>query len=597
MHGLNAAGEIVHTEVTPMPPTWPAPADTLGGFFSFSGIGGSSEGFVVRRNAFGGQGTTWEYRSAPHVAPQYYPFNRAQARDGTLYVVEQSRDALPLGGWGGIAFVVVLDGATGDVRARVPLPATSYCYGQTPSSNGVERDLVPLVHPILVGRDGAAYVSVATQVQGCVFNDISGPASRARNELFMVRIDPTGSSQTMSIRHWTAFYCTNCENPGQVIYYAGAPVPDGQGNVLSTGLVETWNPATGFSTFDTVTYRYGPSGTGETSFDAHTTAAGRDGVYELSGGQLVARAPLNGATRWSVPTSDYEQVLQVLSDGGVTLYDPAVGQTSTIDGTGARQPAEQLPLSGPAFRTDVGELVGSTFTPDWITYLGVAKVVTSDTTDYTVYPSPAGQNAEEIRGRFGIYVKGHTAVHELGVDIGPFRHASIRVTPRDQPYWAPILSTFETTNKGITSPGTLPDSYGNYFFTLGAGPIGSDTNAAKCILNLPSGPLTADRNRVTDRDAHADNLKMVLDNDLEPEFQLVSRLLDQANYYRDNHNTGPSTLTYKCFPPASEIDFFNSNSYVSGMLIMAGLPLPTFGGWRYPGWTKPVPSTYFGLFP
>ncbi len=140
-------------------------------------------------------------------------------------------------------------------------------------------------------------------------------------------------------------------------FYAGTPVPDGQGNVLFSGLQETWSPATGFATYDVVTYRYGPSGTGETSFDAYTGAAGRDGVYELSGGQVVARAPLTRAVRWSASLTGNEQVLQVHDDGGVTLYDPVVGQTSTIDGTGARQAAEQLPLSGPAFRTDVGELV------------------------------------------------------------------------------------------------------------------------------------------------------------------------------------------------------------------------------------------------
>ncbi len=47
-----------------------------------------------------GQGTTWEYRSAPHVARSTYPFNRAQARDGTLYLLEESRDPLPGGSWG-----------------------------------------------------------------------------------------------------------------------------------------------------------------------------------------------------------------------------------------------------------------------------------------------------------------------------------------------------------------------------------------------------------------------------------------------------------------------------------------------------------------
>ncbi|MEZ5416328.1 MAG: hypothetical protein R2708_03170 [Vicinamibacterales bacterium] len=460
---------------------------------------------------------------------------------------------------------------------------------------------MPLVHPILVGRDGAAYVSVATRVQGCVFNDLSGPASRARNELFMVRIDPTGSSQTMSIRHWTAFYCTNCGNPGQVTYYAGAPVPDGQGNVLSTGLVETWNPATGFSTSDTVTYRYGPSGTGETSFDAYTTAAGRDGVYELSGGQLVARAPLNGATRWSVPTSDYEQVLQVLSDGGVTLYDPSTGQMSTIDGSGARQAAEQLPLSGPAFRTDVGELVGSTFSPDWTTYLGVGKVVTSDTTDYTVFASQTGNNADVLPGRFGLFVKGHTAkrLSALDIDIGPFRHASVRIVPTVLDGTLPDgLSLLPTFIQDVLQP----DQNGNLMFTIGAAPKGvSGDTSAGC-----GGTLFANFNRPSDRSFHADDLKRLAHPSFSENDAMVS-FYTRAKYFIDNHNdVVGQQVEYECLPdPADDHptdpdgrDGYNSNSFVSGLLDVVTIPLPNIGGifaWRYPGWNRPVPAIKFGV--
>lgn len=593
MHGLNAAGEIVHTEVTPTPPAWPAPADTLGGFFSFSGIGGSSEGFVVRRNAFMGQGTTWEYRSAPHVAPSYQPFQRAQARDGTLYVIEESRDLHPGSFWGGTAFVVVLDGATGTVRGRVPLPPTNYCVidHDTGQPRLRQRDVVPAYSPPLVGRDGAAYVSVATRFQGCVFNDISGPASRERNELFMVRIAPTGSSQTMSIRHWTAFYCTNCGNPGQVIYYAGAPVPDGQGNVLSTGLQETWNAVTGYSTFDTVTYRYGPSGAGETSFDAFTSAAGRDGVYEVSGGQVVARAPLTGAVRWSASLTGNEQVLQVLEDGGVTLYDPVVGQTSTIDGSGQRQPPEQLPLSGPVFNTDVGELVGSQYSPDGTNYVGIAKVVTSNTTDCSVYPTPTGGNTDQLRGLQGIYIKGHPAkfyfseVPEQGVAI-PWYHASLHVVPHDQSSWGPILATLEG--------GAAKNQHCNYFVTFGANDGGGGDTGGGNVL-------TAGINRNSDRTFRARYRKRV-SSEVAAEGQHLVDLIDRVQYFITNHNSGSTALPYKARPNNNGDNTYNSNSFIHGLLRSADVPPPPitnhFGAWgRFPGYLKPVPQVYFGVQP
>jgi hypothetical protein len=178
----------------------------------------------------------------------------------------------------------------------------------------------------------------------------------------------------------------------------------------------------------------------------------------------------------------------------------------------------------------------------------VAKVVTSDTTDYTVYPGPTAANADQLRGKFGLYVKRHLAAPEAAL---PFLHASIRITPRDQAAWEATLRDFLDD-----------DSYGNVYVTLGAGPGGGVDTSIFC-----GGTLQANRNRKSDRYIPPIDYRAVwAQADLPEDSGIYSTILERAQYFILNSN---NIFNYDCIPELATS--YNSNSFVSGLLDAAGL--------------------------
>jgi hypothetical protein len=195
----------------------------------------------------------------------------------------------------------------------------------------------------------------------------------------------------------------------------------------------------------------------------------------------------------------------------------------------------------------------------------VAKVVTSDTTDYTVYPGPTAANADQLRGKFGLYVKRHLAAPEAAL---PFLHASIRITPRDQAAWEATLRDFLDDDRGpaVNEP-PLPerqkvDSYGNVYVTLGAGPGGGVDTSIFC-----GGTLQANRNRKSDRYIPPIDYRAVwAQADLPEDSGIYSTILERAQYFILNSN---NIFNYDCIPELATS--YNSNSFVSGLLDAAGL--------------------------
>ncbi len=592
MHGLNAAGEIVHTEVGPFPasvPTvgdssWVPSSDTLGGYLSVAGTPRDPSGFVVRRNAFSGQGLSWEYHSAPNISPIWQVLRHSQAPDGTLYLVEESPITNSILDVNRQAFVVVLDGATGQVRSRVALPASNYCLSDL--TTGIRRN-VPLlpyysITPF-VGRDGAAYMVVATQKSTCGSGVGDSRVWLQGAALDLVRIAPNGSDTVIRVRGYEQLVCgaANCVQPTRGFGFRSDLTPDGTGAILFKGVDSYFETALQQSIETEFVYRHGPTSSGEVAHAlsvAPVVLVGKSLMYSLSLGSLAAHEPSNGATQWTVGIAENEKPISVRADGGVVLYDPSTGQMSQVDGTGTRQPAEQLPLAWQVFQTSVGEVVGSTFTPDWSTYLGVAKVVTSDLTDHTVYPTATGGRADRPRGRFGVFVKAHFVKEVPG---NYFKHASVRIVPSSQDMWAQRFSAY--ANNSL-------DPHGNLRVTYGAGP-GDGTDAGGCF----QGALTADANRASDKAAFAVELRRLKYAD-GAEDALIQAVLDRADYFRDNSN---GVLPYKCVPEPFP-GAFNSNSFVKGLLD--AIPVEASGAnplryLEFPGWVKPVPPAYFGVTP
>jgi hypothetical protein len=446
------------------------------------------------------------------------------------------------------------------------------CVYDSAISAAVVVDVAPRFSMPFVGRDGAAYVTVATLIQGC-----TPAASTQHNQLSLLRITKEGTIASTVIR----------DEPTGIVF-PGEVAPDGEGGVLARGHVGLYNPTLGDYEYELVTLHSTPSGNSEwpsSTWIGEVSLAGGGSVFSRVGDQVTAQDASSGALKWTVPTAPSESVLQVQAGGGLALYDSELALLTSVDSNGVRGASQQLPSQGFwPHRAELDELSGMMLLGTEEPYTAVSKVTTEPSTDHTTFPSVTGANAEQRRGRVGIYVKGHTAVHELGIDIGPFRHSSLRITPRNQELWAPVLSVLQSLDG--SARGATPDGYGNLFLTLGAGPVGGDT-ALSC-----SGTLTADPNRLSDRTRKADDLRSVLYQTEEFEDAVVQSLIGLGTYFSQNSNV----FEYECFPDSQSVGY-NSNSFVAGLLDAAQLPKPPMSTFRYPGWSKPVPQVRYGVTP
>ena len=197
----------------------------------------------------------------------------------------------------------------------------------------------------------------------------------------------------------------------------------------------------------------------------------------------------------------------------------------------------------------------------------------------------------------GILVKGHR------VPFTPYNHASIRVAPTNIGRWYegnPDLFYLRNAEGSIASPNI--DSYGNRFFTFGAGPDAANDTGSACLLypHQIIGTLAGGINRPADvRESPAELARAHYSPLLEN--LLIERLLASNARYKND-------LGYACLPEF-EAPGYNSNSYAAGLLNATRIAPPSFplvrqnglpcGGVNpvacevYPGWTKPVPADSF----
>jgi hypothetical protein len=153
----------------------------------------------------------------------------AQGPDGTIYVVEVPVIGhhwnRPMGEWD--KHVLLLDGATGAVKGRVPLPRTTRRSSQPHGRTDYQFE-TPAGAPS-VGEDGAAYLQVYSTASEEETADYSvyGYVSRARLEL--LRIEPTGAYTVTPLWQCESSETLDCMQGVE----PGAVVPDGIGGVLA----------------------------------------------------------------------------------------------------------------------------------------------------------------------------------------------------------------------------------------------------------------------------------------------------------------------------------------------------------------------------
>jgi hypothetical protein len=148
---------------------------------------------------------------------------------------------------------------------------------------------------------------------------------------------------------------------------------------------------------------------------------------------------------------------------------------------------------------------------------------------------------------------------------GGASHSKLIITPTDQEKYAtnPLFNNF--------------DANGNRYATIGSGPDSKRGNG-----------LWADTNR--DRDVRQPNnnqQRLAIPTRYQDENAAIAALIG----YVIEYNKHP-VQRYAAIPTGST-NARNSNSFISGILIVAGFQLPTRPGGNVPGFNLPVPARFF----
>lgn len=541
-YGLNTDGEIVTIEGLGI--TSPLYADPFGGLI----LPVYDEQYsVVGLRRIGGQGAPWEYRASGYVSGNYGPALSAQGPDGTIYHLEYNESPT----WAPSGFspadryrslsLVVVDGQTGLAKSRTKIPMNKECAfppsfgwgGAYPTS-------------IFVAGDGAAYVGVASTVQGGCPN----PNYPAGQFIYLVRADSTGASSLITLKSGS--------DPGNVsgAYYL---TPDTDGGVILAGMDDVF----AWSGPWRIRYRSGTITELTGMNDAWISMVSRDDTIYTAEADWQFRARTgDGTVKWTATLTETEVPFQALPDSAALVYDTATGILTKIDNIGARTDTTTLPLLYNPLSTAVDEVTGAILVPEVGTIGVVAKFTVAGNDNRTIMPNQYQLNAARKEPDSGIFAKGHEVLNEN-------YHVAIRLVPRNQVFWRTNPTWKALFEKKIN---------GLWYATLGAGPTG----LLPCTGNLKSEP-----NRTRDVNVAATHLER-LSVSAELEDTKIGLLLNRDSNYSDQ-------LPYECFPDVGD-GSYNSNGYAHGLLNAAGITAPEFPvteANNFPGWSKPVPENEF----
>jgi hypothetical protein len=250
----------------------------------------------------------------------------AQAPDGTIYAVE--RYYTGVNNPNGLAIVdtqvLVIDGATGVVRKRVPLARER--QGLSCGATG-SWQTVPAIEGPIVGTDGYGYLVVRTNITirtGCTPYLVSQDVG-----LTLLKISPTGSvtPTTIYARHCDGVDITGCDEPPTIDQL----FPDGIGGILVS-----------FEQFDPVYQREkrltritdaGLQYDQAVDWDERITMVGDNGTAFVGGDAVRAMDVTNWTPKWTSTNPNLEPVI-ALPNGGVAMQDLGVGDLIEFNATG-----------------------------------------------------------------------------------------------------------------------------------------------------------------------------------------------------------------------------------------------------------------------
>jgi hypothetical protein len=361
VRGVTASGGSLGAEVAPGTPVY---GDSFGGLVGeLLDAEGDARGLV--RFAGPASATPWRYESAGYISAG------AQAPDGTIYTTELLLDpANP--GFDGDMFIVVLDGQTGTVRARVPLARssqrteiTSYpgCQSRTDA-----YDYTPVVSGPIVAADGSGYFQVEqwsrTTRGSCHRAEYS--SKDVRRTLTLLRVQSTGAVTSQPLFDFTfSGNPTTCEwapRPGDTL-------PDGLGGVLATwDRYQTGSCALDYHLFAT---RFDADGSRADHLLSTNQAGGPEivltgdaGTAYLSdsGASLTAIDVSTWTPKWSKDwTASGENVgtvVMAIMGGGVAVHHPGMGTMTVLDEDGTVTATSAMLASDPKSVLALGEWLG-----------------------------------------------------------------------------------------------------------------------------------------------------------------------------------------------------------------------------------------------
>lgn len=365
LRALTRAGAAMWTEVvpgTPMMGAWSggviaAVPDALGSTVGLAHVATSAPL------------SPWVYRSPGYVG------ETAMAPDGTVFALEQSEGTSASGDPIWDRAIVVLDGATGLVRARVGVPRDVFRNTATSSCGAVVSEQRPWVSAIVVGRDGRAYLQVRqlrrvnTRAEGYACDQMSKTVDY---QLQLWAVAPDGTLTTELIyRHQFAgsqYACDWVPLPGDL-------VPDGR-----DGLLATWARYT-CGTSESKVSRFADADAWSAQSIAENTRlvmtgdAGTAYLMPQTGGSVTAMDVPTWTEKWTVPATGGP--LMAVRDGGLLMHDPMAGTAMMITPAGSSEPTTSLPLGSPSASLAVRNWLGLNVGTGWLAELTGQEAVSA----------------------------------------------------------------------------------------------------------------------------------------------------------------------------------------------------------------------------
>ena len=348
VRAVSSSGEV---EWVAAAPGGPIMADSFGGLMAT--IGGHPFDFAYtagyedfprmkgyERFAGPSSAVPWRFESIDSIG---FP---AQAPDGTIYAVERYNTGLTNSNGSAIVDtqIVVLDGASGTVRKRIPLARE-----RDQSSCGAPiRQTVPHIEGPIVGTDGYGYLVVRNYTVGYA-PDPGGLGCGTRTQdtgLTLMRIAPTGSTSATNVysQHCEGWVGT-CGEPPRIYEL----FPDGIGGTLVRAY-RTTAPGEQEMRLTRITDQ-GVQYDVAVGFHERIHLIGDNGTAFVVGEGRAAKDVTNWTAKWA-NTNLSGSYIAALPNGGLAVHDSATASLVELDASGT--PIQSAALGSFGYQNSFG---------------------------------------------------------------------------------------------------------------------------------------------------------------------------------------------------------------------------------------------------